>query len=77
MLATHPRYQLHGAGTQLVRSGIESAEERGEDITLIAQPTAEGFYLHIGFVEVVNISIASVDRDEEFWFNVMKYDFTR
>jgi GNAT superfamily N-acetyltransferase len=74
MLATHPRYQLHGAGTQLVRSGIESAEE---DITLIAQPTAEGFYLHIGFVEVVNISIASVDRDEEFWFNVMKYDFTR
>jgi ribosomal protein S18 acetylase RimI-like enzyme len=77
LLGTHPQYQLRGAGTRLVRSGIERAAKRGGNVTLIAQPTAEGFYLRLGFVEVVNISIASVDRDRDYWFNVMRYDFQR
>lgn len=45
------------------------------NVTLIAQPTAEGFYLSRGFREVKNVSMVSVDGDQEFGFNVMAYNF--
>lgn len=74
-LVTHPDYQLHGAGTRLVSVGIEMGRKEGVNVTLIAQPTAEGFYLSRGFREVRNVSVGSVDGDREFGFNVMAYDF--
>ncbi|KZM26858.1 uncharacterized protein EKO05_0011432 [Ascochyta rabiei] len=73
-LATHPDYQSKGAGTRLVEIGVERGRREGVNVTLIAQPTAEGFYLKRGFKEIRNISIESVDRNEEFEFNVMAYD---
>lgn len=76
-LVTHPNYQLHGAGTRLVNVGIEIGREEGVNVTLLAQPTAEGFYLSRGFREVRNVSMMSVDGDKEFGFNVMAYDFGR
>lgn len=45
------------------------------NVTLVAQPTAEGFYFKKGFKEVRNISVDSVDKDQAFWYNVMAYDF--
>ncbi|KAJ4336296.1 hypothetical protein N0V95_008643 [Ascochyta clinopodiicola] len=74
-LATHPDYQSRGAGTRLVERGVERGRREGVNVTLIAQPTAEGFYLNRGFREIQNISIESVDGDEEFGFNVMAYGF--
>ncbi|KAF9691494.1 hypothetical protein EKO04_010311 [Ascochyta lentis] len=74
-LATHPDYQLRGAGTMLVERGIERGRREGVNVTLIAQPTAEGFYLKKGFKEIRNISIESVDKDEAFGFNIMAYGF--
>lgn len=75
-LGTHPRYQLRGSGTRLVNTGIEFARREGVNVTLIAQPTAETFYLHLGFVSVKNISVTSVDGDQAFRYNVMAYNFT-
>lgn len=74
-LATHPDYQLRGAGTRLVERGIEKGRREGVNVTLIAQPTAEGFYFKKGFKETRNISIESVDEDETFGYNIMAYDF--
>jgi GNAT superfamily N-acetyltransferase len=74
MLGTNPHYQSRGAGTRLVTSGLEVARSNHVNVTLIAQPTAEVFYLHLGFTSVANISIPSVDNDESFRFNVMVYD---
>lgn len=74
-LATHPDYQSRGAGTQLVSRGIERGRRQGVNVTLLAQPTAEEFYLRRGFAEMRNISIESVDGDEAFVFNVMAYNF--
>ncbi|USP76853.1 hypothetical protein yc1106_04127 [Curvularia clavata] len=75
-LCTHPDFQLHGAGTRLVSRGIEIGREHNLNVTLIAQPTAAGFYAHLGFDSIVNISISSVDEDEYFGYNVMAYNFT-
>lgn len=74
-LAAHPDYQLRGSGTRLIERGIERGTREGENVTLIAQPTAEGFYFKKGFKEVRNISVDSVDGDQVFGYNVMAYDF--
>ena len=75
VLSTHPDFQLHGAATRLVSRGIEVGRENDINVTLIANPTAEGFYVHIGFESIVNISISSVDEDEDFRYNVFAYNF--
>jgi ribosomal protein S18 acetylase RimI-like enzyme len=74
-LATHPEHQSRGAGTRLLAEGIEAGKREGVNVTLIAQPTAKSFYLGRGFEEVKNVSVETVDRDGEFGFNVMAYDF--
>ena len=74
-LATHPDYQLKGAGTRLIERGIEKGRRDGVNVTLIAQPSAEGFYFKKGFKEMRNISVDSVDGDQVFGYNVMAYDF--
>jgi len=76
LLSTHPEFQLHGAGTRLVSRGVEVGRKNDVNVTLIALPTAEGFYEHIGFNSVVNFTISSVDEDESFRYNVMAYNFT-
>ncbi|KAF2035901.1 hypothetical protein EK21DRAFT_53651 [Setomelanomma holmii] len=75
-LATHPDYQLRGAGTRLTNSGLESGRKARVNITLLALPTAEGFYAHLNFSSVANMSISSVDGDQLFRFNVMARDFS-
>lgn len=74
-LGTHPVYQARGAGTRLVESGLERGRKAGVNVSLIAQPTAEAFYLHRGFREAKNISIESVDGDQVFGYNIMAYGF--
>ncbi|KAF2732233.1 hypothetical protein EJ04DRAFT_578490 [Polyplosphaeria fusca] len=76
LLGTHPDYQLHGAGSRLLERGIEVGKTNNVNVTLIAQPTAEGFYVHNGFFSAKNISITSADEDESFRYNVMAYNFT-
>ncbi|KAF2026682.1 hypothetical protein EK21DRAFT_18291, partial [Setomelanomma holmii] len=56
-LATHPDYQLRGAGTQLVNSGLERGRRAGVNVTLLAAPTARGFYLEAGFGDRGNVSV--------------------
>lgn len=76
-LATHPDYQGQGAGTRLARRGIAIGREAEVNVTLLAQPSAESYYLHVGFDEISNMSIESVDKDRVFRFPVMAYNFTR
>lgn len=73
-LATHPDYQRRGFASQLVSQGIDAGKRDSVDVTLIAEPTAATFYIHLGFVSVENITIDSVDHDEKFRFDVMKLD---
>ncbi|PVI04063.1 hypothetical protein DM02DRAFT_652080 [Periconia macrospinosa] len=75
-LCTHPDFQLHGAATRLVGKGIEVGRKDGVNVTVVALPTAESFYIHIGFYSIRNFSISSFDEDEYFRYNVMAYNFT-
>lgn len=70
-LGTHPAYQGRGAGTQLLIAGLERANNQPFNVTLIAQPTAESFYIRSGFVPIQQIVVTSVDGDEEFPYVVM------
>lgn len=71
-LATYPSYQSRGAGTRLVESGLTRARKEGlGNVTLLAQPTAETFYLRLGFERWGWVGIESVDGDREFRFVVM------
>lgn len=74
-LVTHPDCQSRGAGTRLVNSGIRLGREAHVNVTLIAEPTAETFYLRLGFVSVANMSITSVDDDQSFRYNVMAFGY--
>lgn len=57
-----------------MREGVRAAAETETrvNVTLLAQVTAEGFYLRRGFEEVGNVSMGAVDGGE-FWFAVMRY----
>jgi hypothetical protein len=61
----------------LIERGIERGRREGVNVTLIAQPRAEGFYFKKGFKEMRNISVESVDGDQTFGYNVMACDFDR
>lgn len=74
-LGVHPDYQLHGAGTRLVAKGVERGRKEGVNVTLVALPTSEGFYAHIGWKSWKNFTIETVDGDREFRYDVMAYDF--
>ena len=74
-LATHPDYQLKGAGTRLIERGVENGRRGNVNVTLVAQPSAEGFYFKKGFLEMKNFSVNSVDGDQTFWYNVMSHGF--
>lgn len=73
LLATHPGYQGRGAGTRLVRNGLRRAKEADINATLIAEATAETFYVYLGFTSIKNVSIETVDGDQTFRFDVMAY----
>jgi GNAT superfamily N-acetyltransferase len=64
-LGTHPDFQRRGAGTRLVSRGIEVGKREGVNVTLIAQPTAEGFYRGLGFVSVRNVTVSRVGEGDE------------
>lgn len=74
LLGTHPDYQGKGAGSQLVKAGLERGTEAGENITLIAHPTAETFYLGLGFREHRNFSVGALEGSERFGYNVLVYE---
>lgn len=72
-LATYPDHQRKGFGTELLNEGINIGIRQHINVTLLAEPTATNFYLHAGFSSLGRISIVSVDHDEEFHYDIMKF----
>lgn len=48
-LAVHPEYQGHGAGSALLKHGIQQAQEAGVDIIVLAFSGGFGLYKRMGF----------------------------
>ena len=51
LVATHPDYQGKGVGTQLIRVGIDQADEQCVEAYLEASPDAVALYERLGFAE--------------------------
>ena len=60
----HPDFRLRGAGTKLVRWGIEVAEGKGWPVTLCASPMSLLLYEHLGFEKIAS-EVVQVEGEEE------------
>lgn len=52
VIATRPEYQGKGAGGQLIKWGLEKADEEGTETYLEASPHGKPIYERYGFREV-------------------------
>ncbi|PVH85482.1 hypothetical protein DL98DRAFT_511531, partial [Cadophora sp. DSE1049] len=57
IIATHPDFQGQGAGSNLMDWGLKTASHENRVITLLASPGAAGFYTHLGFDILFNLTI--------------------
>ena len=81
-LATHPDYQRRGAGSALVRSGVQFGKDvyKGENVTatLIATEAGEPLYQYLQWTSLRNFTVRSLDvvdgSREEWKYDVMKYE---
>lgn len=51
MLSTAPKHQKRGAGSMLVKKGLEIADEKGLNAVLEASPAGAPLYKKHGYVE--------------------------
>lgn len=65
LLATHPHYQRHGAGSRLVNWGVRIARERDIRLGLFASPMGKPLYQHFGFHEIGS-AVVRVEGEVEF-----------
>ena len=81
-LATHPDYQRRGAGSTLVKSGVQFGKDMYKDenvtATLIATEAGELLYQYLEWTSIRNYTVHSLDviegSREEWRFDVMKYE---
>lgn len=74
VLATLPDYQRRGAGSALVRWGLNLAHEQRLGVSLIATQMGRPVYTHLGF-EVVEELVYQVEGEEESVnMTAMEYD---
>jgi GNAT superfamily N-acetyltransferase len=64
ILMTHPDFRRHGAGTMLMKWGIDHAREKRWPVTVCASPMGRLLYAHLGF-EVIAIEEVRVDDEED------------
>ena len=73
-LATHPDYQRLGAGTALLRQGMEYATRERIPITLLATDTGRPLYEHVGFRVVEEVIITVEGREGKIRQTAMVWD---
>ena len=64
-VGTQPEYQRHGAGTALLKWGIDTAKEHNLWIGIFGSPVGAMFYKHLGF-EVVGDVRVQAEGEEEY-----------
>jgi len=76
LLATHPDYQRRGAASMLVQWGVDVAKKEDLEVTVMADPSAEGFYDHMGFEHVKVVDIQVEGEEEKVSVVVMQRNGT-
>ena len=73
LLVTHPDYQRHGAGGNLVKWGIEKAQKDKLALTLFASPIGGHLYRKLGFRDLSVIKTQVDGESESISTGVMAY----
>ena len=69
MLATSPAYQGQGAGSQMMRWGLEQADAQGVEAYLEASPDAVRLYERFGFREAGRLdTLINNERVRKTWY---------
>ena len=66
IVATLPEYQGRGAAGELIRWGINKADEAGLEVYLEASPPAVPVYEHYGFTTVDTFTPSDFNYTESF-----------
>ncbi|KAK5094919.1 hypothetical protein LTR70_003766 [Exophiala xenobiotica] len=74
LLATHPEWDGHGFGAVHCHWGMEMAKEMNVPVTLIGTPAGWPLYDSLGFKSVANITIKTLGKMEDLWYEYMRYD---
>jgi GNAT superfamily N-acetyltransferase len=74
ILATHPDYQRHGAGTRHCQWGMELAREKNSAVTLFSSPMGTMLYTHLGFKMLDHVTVQVTGEEEKLSIGVMSYD---
>jgi GNAT superfamily N-acetyltransferase len=74
ILATHPDYQRHGAGTRHCQWGIDLARERRSAVTLFSSPMGTKLYTQLGFKMLDHVTVQVPGEEEKLCIGVMAYD---
>jgi GNAT superfamily N-acetyltransferase len=74
VLATHPDYQRHGAGTRHCQWGMELARERKSAVTLFSSPMGTRLYTELGFKMLDHVAVQVPGEEEKLSIGVMTYD---
>jgi GNAT superfamily N-acetyltransferase len=67
-LATHPNWDGHGFAAVLVHWGMALAHKMAVPATLIGSPAGHPLYRSLGFEDVKNLTIKSLDGPERSWW---------
>lgn len=69
IVATDPAYQGRGAGSQLMRWGLEQADNQGVEAYLEASPEAVPLYKNLGFREADKTdTFIDNERVKQTWY---------
>ncbi|KAK1081429.1 hypothetical protein LTR33_004692 [Friedmanniomyces endolithicus] len=64
LIVTHPNFRRRGAGSVLMKWGIDAAEQKGWPVTVFASPMGELLYSHLGFSRIAT-KIVQVDDEPQ------------
>jgi len=74
ILATHPKYQRHGAGTRHCQWGMQLAKTKKAAVTLFSSPMGTALYTELGFKMLDHVSVQVTGEEEKLSIGVMTYD---
>lgn len=74
VLGTHPDWDGHGFGAAHCHWGMDMARGMGVPTTLMATPAGWPLYDSLGFGSVANVTIETLGKLENLWYEYMRYD---
>lgn len=72
LIFTHPDYRRRGAGSLLMKWGIDTAEEKDWPVTVFASPMGELLYASHGFQKIATKVVRFDGEDEKLVSAIME-----